>query len=286
MRIDLHTHSTASDGTLSPPEVVSSAAAAGLDVVALTDHDTTAGWADATAAVPDGVTVVLGAELSCAADGISLHLLAYRFDGADEPLAAHLAASRDDRVPRAREMVRRLAADGYALTWGDVLAQATGPVGRPHIADALVAAGAVRTRDEAFGTLLRPGSPYFVRHHAPDPAATIALVRAAGGVVVFAHPGAARRGRTVGDDVVARLAAAGLAGLEVEHPVHDAPTRERLRGLARDLGLVVTGGSDFHGVGKVNRIGEELTDPAAYEALLDRAGDEGPSARDLSTGAA
>jgi predicted metal-dependent phosphoesterase TrpH len=271
VRIDLHTHSTASDGTLSPAEVVAAAAADGLDVVALTDHDTTDGWAGARSSMPPGMTLVLGAELSCAADGISLHLLAYLFDPRHPELAAEIARTRDDRIPRAQEMVRRLAAAGYPLSWDAVSAQAAGPVGRPHIADALVSAGAVRDRDEAFTDLLRPGTPYFVRHYAADPVRVVGLVRAAGGVAVFAHPGAWRRGRVVGDDVIASLAQAGLAGLEVDHPDHDEPTRAHLRGLAGDLGLLVTGASDFHGTGKVNRIGQETTDPEVYAALVAQA---------------
>ena len=269
MQIDLHTHSTASDGTLRPAQLVRAAAAAGLDVVALTDHDTTAGWAEAAAALPAGCTLVPGVEVSCAYGGISLHLLGYLFDPTDADLAAELARTRDDRVPRAQEMVRRLAADGHPISWPAVLAQAgTGTVGRPHLADALVAAGAVRSRDEAFATLLHPRSPYFVRHYAADPVRVVGLVRAAGGVTVFAHPGAHRRGRTVGDEVIVALTDAGLAGLEVDHPDHDPPTRARLRALAGDLGLLVTGASDFHGAGKAQPLGAERTDPEVYSALV------------------
>lgn len=270
MLIDLHTHSTASDGTDAPAELVRDAAEAGVDVLAITDHDTTLGWSDAAAALRPGMTLVRGAELSCTHAGISLHLLGYLFDPADAPLVELMEQIRDDRIPRAREMVRRLEAAGYPVSWESVAAQVEegATVGRPHIADALVAAGVAADRDAAFAELLHGRSPYFVRHFAADPVEAIGLVRAAGGVVVFAHPAASRRGRTVGDEVIAELAAAGLAGLEVDHPDQSPEERARLRGLAADLGLLVTGSSDFHGEGKSNRLGEESTAPEVLDALV------------------
>ena len=273
MRIDLHTHSSASDGTEAPAELVAAAAAAGLDVVALTDHDTTIGWDAAAAALPAGLTLVPGAEISCALDGIDLHMLGYLFDPAHEELAEELSVARDDRVPRAKAIVANLVGAGIPVTWADVVAH-VGPgatVGRPHIADALVAGGVVATRDEAFVDLLHNGSPYFVGHYAVDPLRAIRLVRAAGGVAVFAHPGASKRGRTVGDDVVVAMAEAGLAALEVDHPDHDEATRNRLRGLAGDLGLLVTGSSDYHGTGKPQGLGASTTDPEVYAELVGRA---------------
>ena len=271
--IDLHTHSSASDGTDSPGALMQAARDAGLDVVALTDHDTTQGWAEAATVLPDGLTLVPGAEISCAVGGVSLHLLAYLFDPDDEALAAEMARAADDRVPRAREIVRLLAEAGHPVEWQDVVDQ-TEPgatVGRPHIADALVAAGVVPDRDAAFADLLHNASPFYVRHYAVDPVRAVRLVRAAGGVPVFAHPAAARRGRTVGDDVIAELAAAGLAGLEVDHRDNPAEDRERLRGLARELGLLVTGSSDYHGTGKPNRLGEHTTAPEVLEAIVAQA---------------
>ena len=270
MLIDLHTHSTASDGTDAPAELVRDAAEAGVDVLAITDHDTTLGWSDAAAALRPGMTLVRGAELSCTHAGISLHLLGYLFDPADAPLVELMEQIRDDRIPRAREMVRRLEAAGYPVSWESVAEQVEegATVGRPHIADALVAAGVAADRDAAFAELLHGRSPYFVRHFAADPVEAIGLVRAAGGVVVFAHPAASRRGRTVGDEVIAELAAAGLAGLEVDHPDQSPEERARLRGLAADLGLLVTGSSDFHGEGKSNRLGEESTAPEVLDALV------------------
>lgn len=269
MRIDLHVHSTASDGTTPPGAVLAEAAAAGLDVVALTDHDTTAGWAEAAAAVPTtGVTLVPGIEISTQARGISIHLLAYLLDPAEPALAAELERTRHDRLTRARRMVELIATD-FPLTWDQVEAQVEpgATVGRPHIADALVAAGAMRTRDEAFATVLHSRSPYYVRHYAPDVVDAVRLVRGAGGVPVMAHPLAARRGRTVSDAVIAEMAAAGLGGLEVEHRDHEPAEREHLRRLAGDLGLFTTGSSDYHGAGKENRIGEHTTDRAVLARI-------------------
>ena len=270
MRIDLHTHSSASDGTERPADLVRAAAAAGLDVVALTDHDTTRGWSEAEEALPSELRLVRGAEISCAYDGISLHLLAYLFDPSHAGLAAEMSMALDDRVPRAKAIVAKLAATGYPVTWELVLDQLQdgATVGRPHIADTLVAAGVVADRNEAFTTLLHDDGPFFVGHYYVDALRAVQLVRAAGGVPVFAHPAAATRGTTVGDDAIRAMAAAGLAGLEVDHRDNAPADRERLRALAGELGLLVTGASDYHGAGKDNRLGEHTTDPAVLEALL------------------
>jgi predicted metal-dependent phosphoesterase TrpH len=273
VRIDLHTHSTASDGTDSPAGVVHAARSAGLDVVALTDHDTFSGLPAARlAAAETGVRLVPGVEVSCVAGDVPFHLLAYWCDPEDADLGAELALNRDDRVPRAMEITRRLAEAGYPITWEDVLAQVPdgATVGRPHLADALVAAGAVADRDQAFAELLHDGTPYVVGHHYVDHRAIVGLVRGAGGVAVVAHIGASSRGRLIPVQALEDLAADGLAGLEVDHPDHDAATRERLRVLADRLGLLPTGASDYHGTGKQQRIGAETTPPevlAALEAL-------------------
>ncbi|MEV0533143.1 PHP domain-containing protein [Kitasatospora sp. NPDC050463] len=278
MRIDLHAHSNASDGTDSPAELVAAAAAAGLDVVALTDHDTVAGHAEAAEAVralPAGtrLTLVPGAELSCTVDGVSLHLLAYLFDPAEPAFARERELVRTDRFRRGRAVVERCRALGADISWEQVQRIAgTGSVGRPHIASALVEAGVVATVSDAFTPdWLANGGRADVRKHETDPAEAVRLVRAAGGVPVFAHPGAVKRGRTVSDQVIADLAAAGLAALEVDHTDHDEPTRARLRALAADLGLLTTGSSDYHGDRKTVRLGEHTTDPAVYEALLAQA---------------
>jgi predicted metal-dependent phosphoesterase TrpH len=267
--IDLHTHSNASDGTDTPAGVIAAAAAAGLAVVALTDHDTTGGWAEAAAAAADtGVAVVLGTEVSARARGISVHLLSYLHDPAHPALTVELERTRSARLVRARTMVDRLAED-FDLTWADVVAQTTPDttVGRPHIADALVANGVVADRSAAFATMLVPRSKYYVPHYAPDALDAVAAVRAAGGVPVFAHPGADARGRIVPDALIEAMAGAGLAGLEVHHRDHSPEQVARLGALAARLGLLVTGSSDYHGAGKPNRMGENVTDPAVFEAI-------------------
>jgi predicted metal-dependent phosphoesterase TrpH len=280
VRIDLHTHSTASDGTDTPAELVRNAAAAGLDVVALTDHDTVGGYAAATEALRDpagadgtGVTLVTGAELSCRTDGISMHMLAYLFDPAEPRLYDARELVRDDRVPRARAMVGKLQDLGVPVTWEAVRRIAgDGSVGRPHIATAMVELGVVATVSDAFTDqwLANDGRAY-VEKHEFDPFEAVRLVKAAGGVTVFAHPGAHKRGETVPDEVIAALGAAGLDGLEVDHVDHDQPTRQRLRGLAADLGLLVTGSSDYHGSRKTVGLGECTTDPEVYREIARRA---------------
>ena len=274
MRIDPHTHSACSDGTDTPAELMAAAARVGLDVVGLTDHDTTTGWAEAAAAVPaTGVTLLRGTEISCAADGVTLHLLAYLFDPQDAALRDAFARARHSRDDRARRMVDRLAVD-YPITWQDVVEQTPQAVtiGRPHIADALVSAGCFPDRSAAFAGPLATDSPYYVRHWALDPVRACELVRSAGGVPIAAHPRAARRQRRlVPDSVFAAMAEAGLAALEVDHRDHDPADRQAARTLAHDLGLGMSGSSDYHGSGKPNRLGENLM-PLE---LLDRIVDEG-----------
>lgn len=287
MLIDLHAHSTGSDGTDSPAGLVAAARAAGLDAIALTDHDTTAGWAEAATAVREaapggqggqsgqgGPVLVPGVEISCEREGRSIHLLGYLVDPAEPELAAELARARESRATRLERMVERLAADGIPVTYAAVLAQvpAGATPGRPHIADALVAAGAVRDRDEAFARWLRDDSPYYVHHYAPDPTRAVGLVLQAGGVPVLAHPFTRARGVPVlGEDVVAQLAAAGLAGLEADHPDHDEPTRARAHELARRLELLATGSSDYHGRGKTVRLAAHTT-PAEVLAEIELRG--------------
>ncbi|MFD5270159.1 PHP domain-containing protein [Streptomyces sp. NPDC058335] len=273
MRIDLHCHSTASDGTDTPAELVRNAAAAGLDVVALTDHDSTRGYAEAIAALPRGLTLVTGAELSCRIDGISMHMLAYLFDPDEPALLAERELVRDDRVPRARGMVARLNELGVPVTWEQVARIAgEGSVGRPHVATALVELGVVPTVSDAFTQeWLSDGGRAYVGKHETDPFEAIRLVKAAGGVTVFAHPAASKRGRTVPESAIAELAAAGLDGIEVDHMDHAADTRARLRGLAADLGLLVTGASDYHGSRKTCVLGEYTTDPEVYGEITRRA---------------
>jgi predicted metal-dependent phosphoesterase TrpH len=273
VRIDLHTHSTASDGTDSPAELVRTAAAAGLDVVALTDHDTTRGHAEAVAALPEGLTLVTGAELSCRIDGISMHMLAYLFDPEEPALLAERELVRDDRVPRAKGMIAKLNALGVPVTWEQVSRIAgDGSVGRPHVASALVELGVVPTVGDAFTPeWLADGGRAFVEKHETDPFEAVRLIKGAGGVAVFAHPAAAKRGRTVPESAIAEMAAAGLDGIEVDHMDHDADARARLRGLAGELGLLVTGSSDYHGSRKTCVLGEYTTDPEVYGEITRRA---------------
>jgi len=268
VRIDLHVHSSASDGTDPPAEVGRRAAAAGLDVVALTDHDTMAGIAPAAAALPPGLTLVPGLELSCLDNGRSMHLLGYLCDPGDPALAAETELIRDDRVHRAKAMVARLAELGAPVTWEQVAAIAgDAVVGRPHIARALAEAGVVATPADAFtAEWIADGGRAHVGRYAPDAARGIALVRAAGGVPVLAHPRSP--GYEIADEVVAGLAAAGLAGLEVFHPDHDHSERMRLTQLANSLDLVMTGGSDDHGAFNDSGLGSETTPPEQYERLL------------------
>jgi 3',5'-nucleoside bisphosphate phosphatase len=274
VRIDLHTHSTVSDGTDTPAQLVATAAAAGLDVVALTDHDTTAGWAAAEAARPPGLTIVPGMELSCRylpsdAPPISVHLLAYLFDPQHPAFAAERVRLREERLSRGERIVAGLAAAGYPVDWAEIVERSEGGVvGRPHIARALVHAGVVESVDHAFATLLHHRSPYYAAKADTDVLDGIRLVRAAGGVPVFAHGLATKRGRVVGDDAIAEMVAAGLLGLEVDHPDHTADQRVYLRALADGLGLIRTGSSDYHGSNKTTPIAACTTEPDQYELLL------------------
>jgi 3',5'-nucleoside bisphosphate phosphatase len=281
MRADLHVHSSASDGTEPPAEVMRRAAEAGLDVVALTDHDTVAGHAEARRALTGtltSLTLLPGMELSSRLGDRSLHLLAYLFDAGQPDLAAELSRIRDDRVLRAQAMVGRLADLGVGITWDQVAAIA-GPavVGRPHIARAMAASGAIASPREAFTRdWIGDGGRAYVSRYALDPVHAIRLVRGAGGASVLAHPragpekGAGEVGG-VSDEEIGRLAAAGLAGVEVFHPDQSDTERARLLALAHDLALVPTGGSDDHGSLTGHRIGCETVGADAYQALISQA---------------
>lgn len=272
MRIDLHAHSNISDGTQTPTLLLEAAADAALDVVALTDHDSTDGWDEGFAAARAvGVGLVPGMEISCkTSQGISVHLLSYLHDPLNSDLLAETAKARSARITRAERMVERLGED-FPLTWEDVNAQLApgATIGRPHIADALVAAGIVVDRNEAFASILSSRGPYFVSHYAADPMHAVELVRAAGGVPVFAHPVASARGRVVGIDVFNDMVDAGLLGVEVDHRDNPPAEREWLRSFAVEQGLLITGSSDYHGAGKPNLLGENLTSPAALERILE-----------------
>jgi predicted metal-dependent phosphoesterase TrpH len=274
MRIDLHAHSTASDGTDTPAELVAAAVAMGLDVVALTDHDTTAGWAAAVDALPAGLRLIRGAEFSCIApDGrggrVSMHLLGYLFDPASEAIIAEQVRLRDERRSRLHVMAQRMAADGFPVD-PDALLEGLPPdvpAGRPHLARALVSAGVADSINAAFQRFLHSGSPYYIGRADTDVGAAVRMVRAAGGVPVLAHAAARGRGPVVDHAVIAELVAEGLAGVEVNHPDHTADDRAELSDLAAELNLLVTGSSDYHGTNKTVSLGQETTDPQALERI-------------------
>jgi 3',5'-nucleoside bisphosphate phosphatase len=269
---DLHAHTTVSDGTESPSELMAQAAAAGLWGVALTDHDATSGWAEAAGAVPEtGVALIPGMELSTREGYMSVHVLGYLIDPLDEGLLAETSRIRESRMTRAEAIVRRIGRD-YDLSWDDVLAQTTegATIGRPHIADALVARGHVATRSAAFQGILHPGAGYAQPHYAPDPLTGVRLIRAAGGVPVLAHPGTRGAEQVIPPRRLAKLVEAGLFGLEIDHPENLAEAKVRLRALAEDFGLAVTGSSDYHGTGKPNRIGQCRTAPEVVERILEQ----------------
>jgi len=272
VRIDLHVHSKASDGTDDPAEVVRRARAAGLDVMALTDHDTQAGIAAARDAIGDDLTLVPGMELSCLLDQRSVHLLGYLFDPDDAELRAETDQIRDDRAYRAKAMVAKARELGADVTWDQVAAIADGAViGRPHIARALAAAGAVDTPADAFtADWIADDGRAYVGRYAVDIARGISLIRAAGGVPVLAHPRSP--GYEISDEIIAKLAHNGLCGLEVFHPDHDEEERARLSALAQSLGLIATGGSDDHGSFNNHGLGLETTPFEEYELLLALAG--------------
>ena len=270
-RIDLHTHSSRSDGTDTPTELIGKARTAGLDVVALTDHDSMAGWDEAAdAAADNAIKLVRGLEVSCEYEGRSVHLLAYEPDPNHEALLAELQRVLEGRNRRLPRTIERLNALGMAVTEADVHAVAGNAVatGRPHVADALVAKGYVANRDEAFEQLLKAGRPAYVQRYAADLVTMIRLVADAGGLTVVAHPWGRRAGTTLDVAAFAALSAAGLSGIEVDHNDHPAPVRDELRAIARELDLIVTGSSDYHGSGKVGfDLGCNTTAPEEYERL-------------------
>lgn len=268
--IDLHTHSTASDGSDSPAELVAAAAAAGLTVLAITDHDTTGGWDEAAAARPAGLTLVRGLELSCTSEGgLTVHLLGYLVDPGARALADERTRLQGERRTRLRAMAEKMAADGLPVDPDEVMASATGSAGRPHLAQALIRGGVVADTDEAFADLLRTGGRYYVDKADTPLVDGVALVRESGGVPVLAHALARPTdGRNLSLAEIAALVPAGLAGLEVDHPEHAEADREALRALAAEHDLLVTGSSDYHGGRKVNRLAQCTTAPEQYERLV------------------
>ncbi|WP_124053982.1 PHP domain-containing protein [Arcanobacterium ihumii] len=270
MRIDLHTHSSYSDGTSTPTELMCAAAEAHLDVMGISDHDTVAGWEEAANAVScTGVSLVRGMECTTRYDGIDIHVLGILFDPADQAIRSHIAQMANSREIRARQIVDRLEQD-FPVTWNDVveLAGDSRSVGRPHIADALVGRGVVENRSEAFERILHTSSPYYVPQIAPSTPEAIEMINNAGGRAILAHPKAVKRGKTVSDRTIELFAQAGLFGVEIDHRDNPVDARPALVKLAKRLGLARFGASDYHGAGKPNTLGEGVTDEAVYFSAI------------------
>lgn len=270
MIIDLHTHSTYSDGTDTPSELINKALAAGISIIGLTDHDSISGWQEATKALRSGISLVPGAEISCqTSDGISVHILGLLFDASNSELMNTLEKTRENRHGRMEKIIARINEAGIDITMSDVLAQLSdgATLGRPHLADALVKKGVVASRDEAFAQMLHNNSKYYVSHYSPTPEAAIALIKAAGGVSVIAHPMASHRGRTISLETFGSLIESGLDGIEVDHRDHSPDEKMQLITLAKESNLVMTGASDYHGNGKLNSLGEYTTNPEQWEKL-------------------
>ena len=272
--IDLHTHSLASDGTDTPGELINKAHARGISVLGLMDHDTVAGWDEAIQYLRPGMSLVLGSEISCQTlDGTSVHMLGMLFDRENTALAEVLSTTRDNRLTRMNRIIARLNEAGFAITIEDVLAQLApgATLGRPHLADALIAKKIVASRDEAFTELLHNNSKYYISHYSPTPEDAIKLIKQAGGVAVIAHPLASLRGRTVSIDSFKSMVEAGLDGIEISHRDQSEDERELLRKVVAQYGIIATGSSDYHGNGKLNELAEFTTKPEDFEALEARA---------------
>ena len=272
--IDLHTHSYFSDGTDSPTVLLNKAMANGLTTVALTDHDTVAGWQEAIDHLRPGLSLVLGSEISCQTDdGISVHMLGLLFDQENEPLMTMMANTRDNRIGRMGKIIARLNGAGYVISMEDVEAELSegATLGRPHLADALITKGYMKSREEVFAEVLHNDSPFYVAHYSPTPEVAIGLIKGAGGVAVIAHAMSSLRGRVVSPASFASYVDAGLDGIEVFHRDHTLDNRLLLADIAEQFGLAKTGASDYHGNGKLNQLAEFHTAPAEFEKLEARA---------------
>ncbi len=268
--IDLHTHSLASDGTDKPGELVNKALASGLTKIALTDHDTLAGWNEAINYLRPGLDLILGSEISCQTeDGISVHMLGLLFDPENQALLNMLEQTRDNRVGRMEKIIARLNEAGIEISMAEVMAQVAdgATLGRPHLADALIAKKFVKDREEAFSELLHNNSKYYISHYSPTPEVVIKQIKQAGGVAVIAHPLASLRGRTITVESFQSMVEAGLDGIEVSHRDHTVEQQELLSEIVKEFDLVATGSSDYHGNGKLNQLGEFTTSELAFETL-------------------
>jgi len=274
IRIDLHTHSNESDGTDRPGALVESAIQSGLTHLALTDHDSVAGWGDALEHRDERIALILGAEISCQTiDALSVHMLGLLFDPANVQLKEAMDQTRTNRITRMERIVGKLQEAGIEITIDDVYAELRegATLGRPHLADAMVKRGIVKDRSEAFEKFLHNRSKFYIPDASPTPERAIELIKGAGGVAIIAHPFASLRGRIISPEYLESLVDAGLDGIEIDHRDHNEGERDSLRELTRRYGLIVTGGSDYHGTGKENRLGENLTDPSQFEKVVGRA---------------
>lgn len=272
--IDLHTHSNFSDGTDTPTALLNKALAAGLSTIALTDHDTVAGWDEAKNHLRPGLSLVLGSEISCQTEeGMSIHMLGLLFDSENQPLAEVMAKTRDNRFGRMAKIIERLNKAHFEITMQDVEEQLSegATLGRPHLADALIAKRYFNSREEVFKEVLNNNSPFYVAHYSPTPEEAIGLIKGAGGVAVIAHPMSSNPGKAVDTNLFASYVAAGLDGVEVFHRDHSVQNQILLAAIADEFNLVKTGSSDYHGNGKLNKLAEYATEPAEFEKLESRA---------------
>lgn len=273
-RIDLHTHSNESDGTDTPLELLNKVAEAEIDRFALTDHDSIAGWQQIKDLVPSGIELVIGAEVSCqTVDALSVHMLGFLFDPENKALIDSMNETRGNRITRMGRIVGRLQEAGIDISVEDVYAEVSegATIGRPHLADAMIRKGIVRERGEAFERFLHNRSKFYIPDASPTPEEAIRLIKEAGGVAVIAHPFASLRGRIISSEYLESLIDAGLDGIEIFHRDHSEGERDQLLALVRRYALLVTGGSDYHGKGKVNRLGENLTELSQWEKISERA---------------
>ncbi|MGA1705518.1 MAG: PHP domain-containing protein [Candidatus Nanopelagicaceae bacterium] len=273
-RIDLHTHSNESDGTDRPGELVEKAIVAGVTHLSVTDHDSITGWSEALSHRDDSISLILGAEISCqTSEALSVHMLGLLFDPEDQPLRSAMEQTRTNRVTRMERIVTRLQEAGIEITIADVYAELSegATLGRPHLADAMVKKGIVSDRSEAFERYLHNRSKFYIPDASPTPEIAIGLIKEAGGVAVIAHPFASLRGRIISPEYLESLVDAGLDGIEIDHRDHNEGERDALREMVRRFGLIATGGSDYHGTGKVNKLAENTTDMAQLERIITRA---------------
>ena len=272
--IDLHAHSNVSDGTDSPSQLINKAHSKGLSVIALTDHDSIAGWEEAETALRPGMDLVLGAEISCQAPGgFSIHMLGLLFDGSNSTLKSAMEKIRDNRIGRMERIISKLNSAGIEITMADVQNEMSegATLGRPHLADALIRKGIAKNREEVFADLLHNNSKFYIPHYSPSPEEVIGMIKGAGGVAVIAHPFASLRGQTIDESAFEPMVSAGLDGIEVFHRDHNPDQQELLLKIVKDFDLVATGSSDYHGEGKLNLLAEYTTTPENWEKLEARA---------------